>query len=513
MTRETIAILDFGSQYTQLIARRVRETRVFSRIFPYNTSHLELAKLNLKGIILSGGPASVYLGNAPKADPKILDLGIPILGICYGMQWITQALSGKVRRAQRQEYGEAELILNDSYDLFWGLPSTIQVWMSHGDIVEEPPEGFESIGLTINSPYAAIRNRERKIWGLQFHPEVTNTPEGQEILRNFLYDRICEVTPDWVIENFIPEKIEEIRKKVGSDGVLCGLSGGVDSSTVAVLVHQAIGDQLTCIFVNNGLLRKNESENVIKTFRDNFHIKLIYVDAEKRFLEKLAGVTDPEKKRKIIGYEFIRVFEDEAKKLRGIKYLAQGTLYPDVIESIQVGGPSAIIKSHHNVGGLPAEMNFELIEPFRELFKDEVREIAAQLGLCDEIVYRQPFPGPGLAIRILGDISEKSLFILKEADAIVLEEMKKAGLYYATWQCFAVLLPVKTVGVMGDERTYENVIAIRAVTSSDGMTADWAEIPHEILARMSNRIVNEVAGVNRIVYDITSKPPGTIEWE
>ncbi len=513
MDRETIVILDFGSQYTQLIARRIRELKVFSIILPYNTPSERLKKYNLKGIILSGGPASVYMQGAPSADKKIFELGVPILGICYGMQWIVHTLGGKVRRAQKQEYGSAELIVSEFYDLFWGVPSTMEVWMSHGDIIDELPERFETIGLTINSPNAAIRNIEKQIYGFQFHPEVAHTPCGIDILANFLYDRGCGCTPNWLIENFISEKIEEIKNIVNGKKAICGLSGGVDSGTAAVLVHQAISENLTAIFVNNGLLRKGEEERIITIFQKNFNIPLIYVDAREDFLKSLSGVLDPEEKRKIIGHKFIEIFEKEARKIEGADYLVQGTLYPDMIESMSVRGPSATIKTHHNVGGLPLNMNLKLIEPFRELFKDEVREIAALLGLPDEIIWRQPFPGPGLAIRIIGEITEKSLSILRGADSIVHEEIEKNGLYNKIWQSFAVLLPVKTVGVMGDERTYENVIAIRAVVSSDGMTADWAEIPYEILRKMANRIVNEVSSVNRVVYDITSKPPGTIEWE
>ncbi|MEW6680743.1 MAG: glutamine-hydrolyzing GMP synthase, partial [bacterium] len=493
--RETIVILDFGSQYTQLIARRIRELKVFSIILPHNTPSEELKKYNLKGIILSGGPASVYIQGAPSADRKIFNLGVPILGICYGMQWIVHILGGKVKRAQKQEYGQAELIVAEFYDLFWGLPSTMDVWMSHGDMIDELPEGFEAIGLTTNSPNAAIRNTEKQIYGFQFHPEVAHTPCGIDMLANFLYDRVCGCTPNWLIENFITEKIEEIKGIANGKKAICGLSGGVDSSTAAILVHKAIQENLTCIFVNNGLLRKEEPERIINIFQRSFNIPLIYVDAKGEFLKALSGVIDPEQKRRIIGHKFIEVFEREAKKIKDVSFLVQGTLYPDVIESVGVKGPSVTIKTHHNVGGLPLDMDLKLIEPFRELFKDEVRQIALSLGLPDEIVWRQPFPGPGLAIRIIGEITEKSLSILREADSIIHEEMEKNGLYDKIWQSFAVLLPVKTVGVMGDERTYENVIAIRAVVSSDGMTADWAEIPYEVLGKMSRRIVNEVSFV------------------
>ena len=512
MEHSGIIILDFGSQYTQLIARRIREMNIFSEILPFNAPVEEIKKHNPKGIIFSGGPASVYEPNAPKPDERVYELGLPILGICYGLQVLTEHFGGKVIKADRHEYGKAELeVINDD-DLFYGLPKKMDVWMSHGDKVVELPEGFEPIARTENSPFASIRNKEKKIRGVQFHPEVSHTPNGKEILKNFAV-RIAGCRQDWTMGNFINEKIKEIRKEVGDKKVICALSGGVDSSVAAVLVHKAIGDNLTCIFVDNGLLRKGEREQVEKTFRENFHIPLIVVNAKDKFLSALNGITDPEKKRKIIGNLFIEIFEEEAKKIPDVEYLVQGTLYPDVIESVSVKGPSAVIKTHHNVGGLPERMNLKLIEPLRELFKDEVRQLGKELGLPDEIVYRQPFPGPGLAIRIIGEVNEKDLEILREADAILLEEIKKAGFYNKLWQSFAVLLPIQTVGVMGDYRTYEKVIAIRAVNSLDGMTADWAKLPYELLDRIMRRIINEVEGVNRVVYDITSKPPGTIEWE
>ncbi len=512
MKHQGIVILDFGSQYTQLIARRIRESNIYSEILPFNASIEEIMNHNPKGIIFSGGPASVYEPDAPRPNPEVFELGLPILGICYGLQLITDYFGGKVIKAERHEYGRAELEILNHEDLFKDIPNNIHVWMSHGDRVLELPDGFEPIARTYNAPFAAIRNKENKIWGVQFHPEVSHTYLGKEILKNFAIN-ICGIVPDWTMGNFIHEKIEEIKQQVGYKKAICALSGGVDSSVAAVLVHKAIGDNLTCIFVDNGLLRKGEREQVEKTFRDNFHIPLIVVDAKDRFLNALKGVTDPEKKRKIIGNLFIEIFEEEAKKLPDVEFLVQGTLYPDVIESVSVKGPSAVIKTHHNVGGLPEKMNLKLIEPLRELFKDEVRKLGKELGLPDEIVYRQPFPGPGLAIRIIGEVNEKDLEILREADAIVVEEVKKAGLYRDLWQSFAVLLPIKTVGVMGDYRTYEKVIAIRAVESSDGMTADWARLPYELLDKIMRRIINEVEGVNRVVFDITSKPPGTIEWE
>lgn len=505
-----IAILDFGSQYTQLIARRIREQNVYCKILPYNVSINELKEFN--GIILSGGPASVYDKDAPQGEINLLQLDIPVLGICYGMQWLVHSLGGEVKKAEKREYGKAKLQIIDSSALFADIPSESRVWMSHGDKVETLPEGFKIIGKTANSPACAIGDIKRNIYGLQFHPEVVHTTYGIQIIKNFIF-KICNSKPTWTMESFIEHSIKTIRDKVGEKKVICALSGGVDSSTVAVLLHKAIGDQLTCIFVNNGLLRKYEPERVVNTFRNYFHINLNYCDAQERFLRKLKGVKNPELKRKIIGNEFIKVFEEEAKKIGKVDFLAQGTLYPDVIESISTKGPSATIKTHHNVGGLPERMKLKLIEPFRELFKDEVRILAKELGLPDEIVWQHPFPGPGLAVRIIGEVTPSRLNILRDADWIVEEEIKKANLYRSLWQCFAVFLPVKTVGVMGDERTYEDVIAIRAVTSQDAMTADWAQLPHSVLSNIANRIVNEVKGINRVVYDITSKPPGTIEWE
>ncbi len=507
-----IVILDFGSQYTQLIARRIRELHIYSEILPYNTPIEEILKHNPKGIIFSGGPASVYETDAPKPDDRIYDLGLPILGICYGLQLITQHFGGQVVKSDKHEYGKAEIEILDREDLFYYIPHYTHVWMSHGDKVIKLPEGFEVLARTFNAPFAAVRNKEKKIWGVQFHPEVTHTLLGKEILKNFAV-KICGCNQDWTMGNFLMEQQVKTKEIVGNKKAICALSGGVDSSVAAVLVHNAIRDNLTCIFVDNGLLRKGEREQVEKTFRDNFHIPLIVVDAKDRFLNALKGITDPEQKRKIIGNLFIKVFEEEAKKLKDVEFLVQGTLYPDVIESISVKGPSAVIKTHHNVGGLPERMNLKLIEPLRELFKDEVRELGKELGLPEDIIYRQPFPGPGLAIRVIGEVNENDLNILREADAIVLEEIKNAGTYRNLWQSFAVLLPIHTVGVMGDYRTYEKVIAIRAVESTDGMTADWAKLPYNLLDKIMRRIINEVKGVNRVVYDISSKPPATIEWE
>lgn len=512
--QEKILILDFGSQYTQLIARRVRECKVYCEIIPFNEGIERIKKEKPKGLILSGGPSSVYMSKAPLIDKKIFELGIPVLGICYGMQLMTYILGGEVSKSVKREYGKAELIIDDDSDIFKGIGEggTVTVWMSHGDKIEKMPAGFVSIAHTDNSPVAVMKNDNLNLFGLQFHPEVVHTPEGMEIIKNFLYD-ICHCSPVWTMASFAEYSIKSIRKRVGGKKVMCALSGGVDSSVTALLVHLAIGDRLTCIFVNNGLLRKGEAEKVLSTFRDNFHINLIYAEAEDRFLNKLKGITDPEEKRKIIGREFIAVFEEESNRVGGFDFLAQGTLYPDVIESTSVKGPSATIKTHHNVGGLPTEMEFELIEPLRELFKDEVRLLGKELDLPDEILWRQPFPGPGLAIRVLGEVTIERLNLLREADAIVLEEIKKARVYRKIWQSFAVLLPIKTVGVMGDERTYENVIGLRAVTSTDGMTADWVKLPYDLLGNISNRIINEVKGINRVVYDISSKPPSTIEWE
>ena len=513
MAQEMVAILDFGSQYTQLIARRVRELSVYSEILPYNTSPGVLRKRRPKGIILSGGPASVSAAGSPVPDPDIFSLGIPVLGICYGMQLMGKLLGGKVSSSPRREYGQATLRIDKKGDFFQSLSSPLSVWMSPGDKVEELPPGFEIIAHTASSRIAAMRERKKELYGVQFHPEVVHTPRGKEILRNFLY-RVAKCTGKWTMKSFVEHSLREIKRKVKKGKVLCALSGGVDSSTLVILLHKAIGQRCVAVFVNNGLLRKEEEKKVVDTFDKFYHLNLHYVDACEPFLEKLKGVSDPERKRKIIGAEFIRVFEEEAGKIGDLGFLAQGTLYPDVIESRSpLGGPSATIKTHHNVGGLPAEMNLELIEPFKELFKDEVRMVAKELGLPDEIIWRQPFPGPGLAVRILGPVTRGRLRILREADAIVIAEMKRSGHYWKVWQSFAVLLPVKTVGVMGDERTYENVIVLRVVSSLDGMTADWVRLPGRLVGKISNRIINEVKGVNRVVYDVSSKPPSTIEWE
>jgi len=509
---EKILILDFGSQVTQLIARRVREQRVYSEIHPYNMPLQKIREFAPRGIILSGGPSSVYDKDAPLSDPGVFSLGIPVLGICYGMQLMTWQLGGKVERSEKREYGRASMALDDVSDLFAGFAGNTEVWMSHGDRIEEMPAGFAIISHTEHCPTAAMKDEKRRFYGVQFHPEVVHTPRGEEMLGNFLFT-VCGCRPAWTMAGFIENATAEIRRKVGKGKVLCALSGGVDSSVVAVLIHRAIGDQLQCVFVNNGLLRKGEAEKVVNLFNSHFRINLDYVEASDRFLDKLAGVTDPERKRKIIGNEFIYLFEEEAKKLGEVDYLAQGTLYPDVIESVSTKGPSAVIKSHHNVGGLPEKMNLKLLEPVRELFKDEVRLLGKELGMPDEVIHRQPFPGPGLAIRCIGEVTAEKLDILREADAIVLEEIRKAGLYREIWQSFAVILPVKTVGVMGDARTYDHVVALRAVNSLDGMTADWVKLPYELLGSISSRIINEVKGVNRVVYDISQKPPSTIEWE
>ncbi|MFA4842288.1 MAG: glutamine-hydrolyzing GMP synthase [Candidatus Omnitrophota bacterium] len=513
MTRQTILILDFGSQYTQLIARRVRENRVFSRIVPYNISAKEIAAMSPKGLILSGGPASVTDKKSPLPDKGIFKLGIPILGICYGMQVITEMLAGKVKHTPEREFGKTELFIDQTRDLFAHLPGNLTCWASHGDFVKKLPAGFIISAHTTNAPIAAISNKRRKIYGVQFHPEVTHTEKGTQIIANFLF-KCCGCLGRWTMHSFIKDTTESIKKTLGKDKVVLGLSGGVDSSVAALLIHRAIGRNLKCIFVDNGLLRKDEPQQIKKVFSAMYHLNLRYVDRSKRFLERLKGITDPEEKRKIIGDEFVKVFEDEAKKVRGVKYLGQGTLYPDVIESASpIGSPSCRIKSHHNVGGLPAHMKLKLIEPLRELFKDEVRAIGKELNLPDNIIHRQPFPGPGLSIRIIGEVTPQRLDILREVDRRVIEEIKNANLYEQVWQSFAILLPIKSVGVMGDERTYENVVALRCVTSLDGMTADWAKIPYEVLEKISHRIINEVKGVNRVVYDISSKPPATIEWE
>jgi GMP synthase (glutamine-hydrolysing) len=515
----TIVILDFGSQYTQLIARRIREFHVFSVVLPCTTPLDTVLALNPKGIVLSGGPSSVYDDAAPKADPKVLDCGLPILGICYGLQFITHHLGGKVVPGVAHEYGHAEVTVTDPTNIFHSLPEALTVWMSHGDHAESLAPGFRITAKTANA-VAGIADDVRRIWAVQFHPEVAHTKHGMTLLKNFAVD-ICGCTQDWTPEHFIATTVAKIREQVGETGhAICGLSGGVDSSVAAVLVAKAIGDRLTCIFVNNGVLRKDEFAKVQKTMREELHLNVVAVDASERFLSKLVGVTDPETKRKAIGGEFIAVFDDEAAKLlaaeakgESVAWLVQGTLYPDVIESASVHGPSHVIKSHHNVGGLPADMKLKLIEPLRDLFKDEVRRIGRDLQMPEEILERQPFPGPGLAVRILGEVTPERVAILQEADAICTEEIKRAGLYRKVWQSFAVLLPVKTVGVMGDQRTYAYTCAIRAVESEDGMTADWAALPYEVLRAISSRIVSEVRGINRVVYDITSKPPGTIEWE
>ncbi|HZV47779.1 MAG TPA: glutamine-hydrolyzing GMP synthase [Thermodesulfovibrionales bacterium] len=512
MHEDKILVLDFGSQYTQLIARRVRENRVYSEIFPYNAPIGKILHFKPKGIILSGGPSSIYDRGAPIPDLKVFELNIPVLGICYGMQLMAHCLGGRVAKARKREYGQAELIINHKADIFDGIPKKTTVWMSHGDRIERNPAHFQPIAHTDNSPVAAMANGSRRFYALQFHPEVVHTPQGKKIIRNFVF-RICGCKPAWTMKSFIETTTREIQRKTGNKKVVCGISGGVDSTVTAVLVYKAIGRQLTCIFVDNGVLRAGEARKVEETLRKHFHMNIDCVDASERFLKKLKGITDPEKKRKIIGNEFIRVFEEEAKKMQGVEFLAQGTLYPDVIESISFKGPSATIKSHHNVGGLLKRMKLKLIEPLRELFKDEVRILGKDLLIPEEIINRHPFPGPGLAIRIIGEVTQERCDILRKADTIVLDEIKNAGLYTKLWQAFAVLLPVKSVGVMGDERTYENVIAVRAVNSLDGMTADWARIPHEVMGKISNRIINEVRGVNRVVYDISSKPPSTIEWE
>ncbi len=513
-SHEKILILDFGSQYTQLIARRVRELGVYCEIHRPDLPKAEIDAFAPRGIILSGGPMSVEEPGSPRCVPEVFELGVPVLGICYGLQLLSKMLGGKVDRTAHREYGPATVEVLDPRGPFAGLKvgDGLKVWMSHGDRVDTLPEGFVAIGRSSNAPFAAAAHAHKPIYGLQFHPEVVHTPTGKEMLKAFLFTD-CRLKGDWTMKSFIEESIGEIRAKVGEGRVICGLSGGVDSSVAALLLHRALGDRLQCIFVDNGLLRANERAQVEALFTGRFHVPLITIDAADRFLGKLAGVVDPEQKRKAIGYEFIAVFEEAAKEFTDARFLAQGTLYPDVIESVSTKGPSATIKSHHNVGGLPEKMNLKLVEPLRELFKDEVRVLGRELGLPDEMVSRQPFPGPGLAIRVISDVTSQRLAVLRRADEIVQEEIRAAGLYKEIWQAFAVLLPVRSVGVMGDERTYENTCAIRAVTSVDGMTADWARIPHELLARISSRITNEVRGINRVVYDISSKPPATIEWE
>ena len=512
MTNVSIIVLDFGSQYTQLIARRLREDKIYCEILPYHTSVEEIKTKNPKGIILSGGPSSVYNEDAYEVDQGVYRMGIPILGICYGMQRIAVDFGGSVIRSDHHEYGKAELKIEGNSPLFDNCDNGRIVWMSHSDKVDKLPEGFMPIATSANSPYAAIANEEKRVYAMQFHPEVQHSEEGYLMLRNFAKN-ICNVTEKWKMEHFLKQQIELIREKVGDGKVLCGLSGGVDSSVVAAMLYEAIGDQLIPVFVDNGLLRKGEREQVEEVFKINLAAPLVVADASELFLGRLAGVTNPEEKRKIIGHTFIEVFEQEAKKHDGIKFLAQGTLYPDVIESISVNGPSEVIKSHHNVGGLPDWMDFELIEPLRELFKDEVRKIGLELGLPANMINRHPFPGPGLAIRIMGDVNIEDLDLLREADVILLDELKASGYYSKTWQAFAVLLNVKSVGVMGDNRTYDNTVCVRVVEAVDGMTATFAHLPHDLLERISRRIINEVDGINRVVYDISSKPPATIEWE
>jgi GMP synthase (glutamine-hydrolysing) len=505
---ETILILDFGSQYTQLIGRRIRETNVYSEILPFNTPLEKILSHRPKGIILSGGPDSVYESGAPACDPRIFQQGIPILGVCYGMQLLAKELGGKVESSTRREYGLREIEVKDSVPLLQGLR---RVWMSHGDKINEPPPGFV-VTATTETTMAAMENASRRIYGVQFHPEVTHTENGEQVYRRFIFD-VCGCHADWTIGSFIDRSIARIQEQIGDRRAICAISGGVDSTVAATLVAKAIGDRLIGIFVNTGLLRKNEYEKVLAMLRNNLHLNVDGVDASDRFLNLLEGVSDPERKRKIIGNEFIRVFEDEAHRIGEVDFLVQGTLYPDVIESVSVKGPSQTIKSHHNVGGLPDRMKLKLVEPLRELFKDEVRKVGIELGLPEDMVWRQPFPGPGLAVRIMGEITKEGVRMLQEADDILVAEIKKAGLYRQIWQSFGVLLPVKSVGVMGDMRTYDHTLAIRAVHSTDGMTADWVRLPYEVLGVISSRIVNEVKGINRVVYDVTSKPPATIEWE
>lgn len=507
---ETVLVLDFGAQYSQLIARRVRECRVYSDMIPYDTPVAEIAARKPRGLILSGGPASVYADDALELDPAIFELGIPVLGICYGMQVMAHSLGGEVTRTGKGEFGKTELNVTKEVVLFDDLPSTQTCWMSHRDSVTTPPDGFEITGTTESSPVAVMENTDRGLFGIQCHPEVVHTPYGTDILKNFLFEA-CECTPSWTVVSIIEDSVAAIREQVRDEKVICGLSGGVDSSTAALLVYRAVRDNLTCIFVDHGLLRKNEAGQVIDAFENHFHVPLIHIQAEERFIGKLAGVNEPEQKRKIIGEEFIRIFEEEARKLEGVRFLVQGTLYSDVIESGT--RDAAKIKSHHNVGGLPEDMDLDLVEPLRHIFKDEVRNVAGELGLPDNMVWRQPFPGPGLAIRIIGEVTQERLEILREADFILQEEVRRAGLYRQLWQSFCVLPAIRSVGVMGDERTYAYPIIIRAVTSEDAMTADWARLPYDLLETISSRIINEVPGVNRVALDISSKPPSTIEWE
>ncbi len=511
---EQIVILDFGSQYTQVIARRVRECKVYSTIVPYNTPLEELRRMAPKGLILSGGPSSVFAKDAPMPDKGIFKLGVPVLGICYGLQLLANFLGGRVERGLKREYGKGTLSIGDSWcPLLKGLPEKLQVWNSHGDKLTKLPRGFAAVASTENSDFAVIEDRKRRFYGMQFHPEVVHTPRGKEILSNFVHG-ICGCGGHWTMSNYVDQAVEEIRAQVGDEHVILGLSGGVDSSVAAALIHRAIGKQLTCIFVNNGLLRSREASVVKDVFGRHFKIRLQYEDATKLFMDRLKGVLNPERKRKVIGKTFIEVFEKATKRAGKAKFLAQGTLYPDVIESVPIAGnPAALIKSHHNVGGLPKKLKFKLVEPLRCLFKDEVRQLGLELGLPQEIVFRQPFPGPGLAVRVLGEVTDSRCKILRNADRIVIDEMKASGWYYKVWQSFAVLLPVRSVGVMGDERTYDYTIAVRVVESQDGMTADWVKLPYDLLERLSSRIINEVKGVNRVVFDISSKPPATIEWE
>jgi GMP synthase (glutamine-hydrolysing) len=512
MAHDTILVLDFGSQYTQLIARRLRELAVYCEILPFSTPARELKRPGLKGLILSGGPESVYAEGSPHPEESVFRLGVPTLGVCYGMQLMAKALGGDVRSAGHREYGHAVVTCVNGSPLFRGVGPELRVWASHGDRIEKAPEGFHVTASTADAPIAAFENAGAGYYGVQFHPEVAHTERGTQILKNFAYD-VCKVRGDWSMKSYVDEAVDRIRARVGEARVVCALSGGVDSSVAASLVHRAIGEKLTCIFVDNGVLRKNEAAQVMDRFARKLALRVVHVDASERFLRRLRNVADPERKRKIIGREFIAVFIEEAKKIQDVRFLAQGTLYPDVIESVSVKGPSAVIKSHHNVGGLPKKLALELIEPLRELFKDEVRALGLELGLDEELLFRQPFPGPGLAIRVLGSVTRERLDLLRAADDVIVSEIKAAGLYREVWQSFGVLLPVRSVGVMGDARTYEHVLAVRAVESRDGMTADWAKLPSDLLSRISSRIIGEVRGINRVVYDISSKPPSTIEWE